>query len=205
MENWKISDSGHSTGAGKLLMLLLKLRLGFSFVALMFSIVELTVPAIYQLLVTLDGLQAMVAFLVILSSSLTFLVWLHRFHADLKEVFPEYPITPWGAIARFVIPFYSLWGIWKTLSTFADRLLPEGGDLTSLSHQLRSCIPFLYAFTIISNTLGRIILSSNSREPVSPWLSFLASTVEVGLVLTLLQLTKIMQSALTQKTKRALI
>ncbi|KYC36149.1 hypothetical protein WA1_41155 [Scytonema hofmannii PCC 7110] len=205
MENWKISASCHSTGAGKLLMLLLKLRLGFSFVALVFSIVEVTVPSIYKLFITLDGLQAMVAFLVILSSSLVFLVWLHRFHADLKDVFSEYPITPWGAIARFVIPFYSLWGIWKTLSTFADRLLPEGGDLTSLSHQLRSCIPLLYAFTIISNTLGRIILNSNSQEQVSPWVSFSASAVEVCLVMTLLQLTKTMQTALAQKTKRALI
>ncbi|KAF3888761.1 MULTISPECIES: hypothetical protein [Nostocales] len=204
MENWKISASSHSTGAGKLLVLLLKFRLGFSFVALVFSIVEIAIPSLYKLVVMLDGLQAMVAFLVILSSSLVFLIWLHRFHADLKDVFPEYPITPWGAIARFIIPIYSLWGIWNTLSTFADRLLPEGGDLRSLSERLRSCIPLFYVFTIASNALARIMLS-NPQRPVSPWVSFLSSAVEVGLVITLLQLTKTMQTALTQKTKRALI
>ena len=51
-----------------------------------------------------------------------FLIWFYRLQKTLKAVFPRYPITPWGAVARFALPFYNVWGIWTILAAIAHHL-----------------------------------------------------------------------------------
>lgn len=56
------------------------------------------------------------------------LIWLYRLHASLRITERNYPISPWGAIARFIIPFYSFWGIWNIFATLAQQFKLQGSQ-----------------------------------------------------------------------------
>ncbi|MDZ8188923.1 MAG: DUF4328 domain-containing protein [Nostoc sp. ChiSLP02] len=201
------AESMKSVGVGKLLVRLLWVVLGIGLVSTVFSLLDVVAQPLYRLLALLDGMVSIVAFIVSLVSGVVFLIWLHRLHADLKNLFHEYPITPGGAIARFIIPIYSLWGIANTLSTFADRFKGEGGDLTSLSEKVRGLIAPLYTFMIGSNFVNRIAMRQAAKNPEDrfvPIYFLLSCILDVCLTVILLQLAKTMRTAITQKAKRAI-
>ncbi|WP_414567373.1 DUF4328 domain-containing protein [Nostoc sp. CCY 9925] len=207
MNNLNDAESLKSASVGRFLVRLLWVVLGIGLVSTLFSLLQVIAQPVYQLLAFLDGLVSIVSLIVGVVSIIVFLVWLHRLHADLKNLFHEYPISPGGAIARFLIPIYSLWGIANTLSTFADRFKGEGGDLTSLSEKVRSLIAPLYGFMIGSNAVGRIAFTQAAKNPEDKFLPiwFLLSCIlDVGLTTILLQLAKTMRTAITQKAKRAI-
>lgn len=198
------ASSLKSTGVCKLLISLFWVRLGFAIVTTLFSVIEVALPSLYQIITVIDGLQAIGVLVINLSSAIVFIIWIHRIHADLKNLFTDYPITPGGALARFLIPFYNIWGIWNTLSTFAEWFNKEGGDLISLSNKLKSLIPFLYAFTFISRGLDRILFRQAFSEQgeIDPILLLISCVVDVGLAVALLLVSKTMGKILTQKVKR---
>ncbi|PHJ61423.1 hypothetical protein VF14_30620 [Nostoc linckia z18] len=207
MNNLNDAESLKSAGVGRLLVRLLSVVLGVGLVSTLFSLLQVIAQPLYQLLAFLDGLISIISLILGVTSVIVFLIWLHRLHADLKNLFQEYPISPGGAIARFLIPIYSLWGIANTLSTFADRFKDEGGDLTSLSEKVRSLIAPLYGLMIGSNTVGRIAFTEAAKNPNDKFLPvwFLLSCIlDVGLTAILLQLAKTMRTAITQKAKRAI-
>jgi hypothetical protein len=207
MNNLNDAESLKSAGVGRLLVRLLWVVLGVGLVSTLFSLLQVIAQPLYQLLAFLDGLISIISLILGVTSVIVFLIWLHRLHADLKNLFQEYPISPGGAIARFLIPIYSLWGIANTLSTFADGFKNEGGDLTSLSEKVRSLIAPLYGLMIGSNTVGRIAFTEAAKNPNDKFLPvwFLLSCIlDVGLTAILLQLAKTMRTAITQKAKRAI-
>ncbi len=196
-----------SAGVGKLLLQIFWVRLGFTVVSGLFSLLEIVAKPVYQSIAVLEGLVSLVSVIIVLVSIIILFVWLHRIHADLKNLFESYPVTPGGAVAKFLIPIYSLWGIANVLSTFADNLKPEGGDLTSLSEDVRSSIAPLYALTFISNGLGRMVFNEAVKNPESNTIAFwsLASNAaDIGLVYVLILIVRAMQKAVTRKAKRAL-
>ncbi|ACC81050.1 DUF4328 domain-containing protein [Nostoc punctiforme] len=207
MNNFNAASSLKSVGVGRLLVRLLWVLLGFGIASTLFSLLEVMAKPLYQLLTSIDKLVGIVLLFISLISIIVFLIWLYRLHADLKNLFKEYLITPGGAIARFIIPIYSLWGIANTLSTFADRFKAEGGDLTRLSEQVRSLIGPLYGFMIGSNVLNRIALRIAVKNPQDEFLPFwflLSCILELGSTAILLQLAKTMQTAIIQKAKSAI-
>ncbi|MFN6515984.1 MAG: DUF4328 domain-containing protein [Nostoc sp. CreGUA01] len=207
MNNLNDAESLKSAGVGRLLVRILWVVLGIGLLSTLFSLLQVIAQPVYQLLALLDGMVSIISLILGVTSVIVFLVWLHRLHADLKNLFHEYPISPGGAIARFIIPLYSLWGIANTLSTFADRFKGEGGDLTSLSEKVRSLIAPLYGLMIGSNAVGRIAFTQAAKNPEDKFLPvwFLLSCIlDVGLTAILLQLAKTMQTAITQKAKRAI-
>ncbi|MEH1938780.1 MAG: DUF4328 domain-containing protein [Nostoc sp.] len=207
MNNFNATSSLKSAGVGRLLVRLLWVVLGFGIVSTLLSLLEVIAKPVYRLLASLDGLVSIVSFFINLISIVVFMIWLYRLHADLRNLFKEYPITPGGAIARFLIPIYSFWGIANTLSTFADRFKVEGGDLTSLSEEVRSLIGPLYGFMIGSNILNRIALKEAVKNPEDEFLPFwflFSCILDLGLTAILLQLAKTMRTAIIQKAKRAI-
>ncbi|QLE51233.1 DUF4328 domain-containing protein [Nostoc sp. C057] len=207
MNNFNAVISLKSASIGRLLVRLLWVLLGFGVASTLLSLLQLIAKPLYQLLASLDALISIVTLLFSLTSIIVFMIWLYRLHADLRDIFKEYPITPGGAIARFLIPIYSLWGIANTLSTFADRFKGEGEDLTRLSEQVRSLIGPLYGCMIGSNLLNRLAFTEAVKNPEDKFLPFwflFSCILDLGLTAILLQLAKTMQTAITQKAKSAI-
>jgi hypothetical protein len=207
MNNFNAVISLKSASIGRLLVRLLWVLLGFGVASTLLSLLQLIAKPLYQLLASLDALISILTLLFSLTSIIVFMIWLYRLHADLRDIFKEYPITPGGAIARFLIPIYSLWGIANTLSTFADRFKGEGEDLTRLSEQVRSLIGPLYGCMIGSNLLNRLAFTEAVKNPEDKFLPFwflFSCILDLGLTAILLQLAKTMQTAITQKAKSAI-
>jgi hypothetical protein len=207
MNNFNTVISLKSAGIGRLLVRLLWVLLGFGVASTLLSLLQVIAKPLYELLASLDALLSIVTLLFSLISIIVFMIWLYRLHADLKDIFKEYPITPGGAIARFLIPIYSLWGIANTLSTFADRFKGEGEDLTRLSEQVRSLIGPLYGCMIGSNLVNRLAFTEAVKNPEDKFLPFwflFSCILDLGLTAILLQLAKTMRTAITQKAKSAI-
>ncbi|NEU82800.1 DUF4328 domain-containing protein [Nostoc sp. UIC 10630] len=207
MNNFNTVISLKSAGIARLLVRLLWVLLGFGVASTVLSLLQVIAKPLYGLLASLDALLSIVTLLFSLISIIVFMIWLYRLHADLKDIFKEYPITPGGAIARFLIPIYSLWGIANTLSTFADRFKGEGEDLTRLSEQVRSLIGPLYGCMIGSNLVNRLAFTEAVKNPEDKFLPFwflFSCILDLGLTAILLQLAKTMRTAITQKAKSAI-
>lgn len=132
---------------------------------------------------------------------LIILVWLHRLHASLRTIFSEYPITPWGAIARFAIPFYSFWGIWNVLATLANCLKSQEGELARRGASLLRWLPWLYLSLITSNLLNQIYLLQlrhASQDDYSPWFFVVKNSASLFLSIVWLQIVRIISKAIAQ-------
>jgi Domain of unknown function (DUF4328) len=206
MSNFNAASSLKSAAVSSFLVRLLWVLVGVGIISTFFTLLAVIAQPLYQMLASVDGLLSIISLLISVISIIIFLIWLHRIHADLKHLFPEYPITPGGAIARFLIPIYSLWGIANTLSTFAEKFQVEGGDLTSSSEQVKSLIAPLYGFMIGSRALSRIVFEAakNPEDKFMPVWLLLSCFFDLGFTIVLLQLTKTMRTAVTQKAKRAI-
>jgi hypothetical protein len=181
-----------SVNLSKLLIQLLWILLIQGGLSIFLSLVGLMLPTrsnsfFINSIVALDGLQTILRlilyYLVVLVMAL---VWLHKVHHDLRSLYGSYSITPGEALARFMIPFYNLWGIGNTLTTMASQFKSE--TLTAANGQsLASFVPFLYATLIFSNFLNRLALqqafSSNGANPV-----LLLGTAIVDTALTFVEL-----------------
>jgi hypothetical protein len=130
-----------------------------------------------------------------------FLVWLHRLHASLGRIFNPYPISPWGAVARFAIPFYSLWGIGNALTTLANQFKSRGGELIRWGAALKGWIPWFYVSLITSNVMSRIYwnqVRNYGEDNLSPWF-FLANTgTALACSVVWLQIVRIISKGMSQ-------
>jgi len=70
------------------------------------------------------------------------LVWLHRIHASLQNLMGQYPISPRGAVLRFLLPIYNIWGIGRTWLTLAHQLAQS--QLKQPSRLLQRLTVWLY-------------------------------------------------------------
>ncbi|MEQ8382610.1 MAG: hypothetical protein RH949_09600 [Coleofasciculus sp. A1-SPW-01] len=132
------------------------------------------------------------------------LVWLHRVHAYLRSHEPDYPITPWGAVARFAIPFYSLWGIWNTLNTLAQRLKQEA-KLAHLGTSLSRWIPWLYITLFGSNILDQMYwhgVNNGNQNSFYPWLFFAYASTTLFLSLVWLKIVRIIWQVIAKTGNR---
>ena len=44
-------------------------------------------------------------------------------YSDLNKIFGAYSISPEGAIVRYLVPIFNIWGIWFIFNTLSVRLL----------------------------------------------------------------------------------
>lgn len=160
---------------------------------------------IHRLVIIIDSFYDPLEFIVDWTYTIVFvliLVWLHRVHAYLRTTEPDYPITPWGAVARFVIPFYSLWGMWNTLNTLAKRFKSRGGTVGNRGASLIWWIPLFYFTWIGSNLLDRIYwygVRNAGSEDFSPWLFLIKNSAYLFFSLVWLQIVRIINQAITQE------
>ena len=127
------------------------------------------------------------------------LVWLYRLHASLKTIFSGYPIRPWGAVIRFIIPFYSLWGIWNIFETLANRLKAQEGDLVRLGTSVRRWLLWFYVSMIGSNLLNQIYLFEYRKGlegNLSPWFFVAKNSAALLLAVAWLQIVRLISKAM---------
>lgn len=125
------------------------------------------------------------------ATALFMLLWLHQFHTKLRRVFSDYPISPWGAVARFAIPFYNVWGIWNLFTTLARRLDIESAP-SPTGKRLRRWLPIFYASFIASNGLRQVywmhIDPTTDQTELAVWLYVLRNAVALLLSIAWLKL-----------------
>ena len=118
----KISSSLKSAGIAKVIIPMLKVLIGFFGLSVLFALLRLILPGIYQGVEIVDGFQTLVGFALYLVMIISALVWIFKLHQDFRVLYENYPISPGKSLACFMIPIYSLWGIWHTLSTMAKKV-----------------------------------------------------------------------------------
>jgi hypothetical protein len=149
-------------------------------------------------------------YLILFIQRVTFFIWIYRLHTDLKNIFYDYPITPIGAVFRYLFPIF-LWGIWNTLSTFANRLQNEAVSLTDIAEKIR--ILTIYSYVLISIFFTIYLFSNNNLlkyiNPtttsklleISPFLYFFEVLINVSTNLVDLLLVKTITQAIIRKLK----
>jgi len=203
----------------------LGLQIGFDSLFVIYTVVWATSYYIYNLLGVADAtgfLVYLIRYLVIAIDSLwnpleitsiwiyrvtvvITLVWLHRLHASLRTTFSGYPIQPWGAVARFIIPFYSLWGIWNIFATLANRLESQQGDLLRFGTSLRRWLLWFYLSMIGSNLLNQIYLFQYRRalvENFSPWFFVAKNGAALLFAIVWLQIVRLSNKAIANLMAR---
>ncbi|MEG3978772.1 hypothetical protein QT970_29785 [Microcoleus sp. herbarium8] len=204
MKNSDAATPLKSHGVSRLLMQFAWANVSLNIVSLLLTSVKAIAATIEAPLQGLQQILLIVTILVALILFVLFLVWLYRLHVDLKVLFNDYPITPGGAMARFLIPIYSIWGIWNALSTFANRFNQEGGELAKFAEYINPLIGGFYALTIASNMLNREFSRMQRQSPeIEPlWLFLLNDVVGLGLSVMLLLMVKSMSSAVVAKARQ---
>lgn len=203
MNNFDAATPLKSQGVSRLLMQFLWANLSLAIISLIFSLVKVIAPTISEALQGLQEILLFVALFIGLVALVLWLVWLYRLHVDLKVLFKDYPITPGGAIARFLIPIYSFWGIWNTLSTFGNTFKQEGGEFTQWAEQLDPLIGGFYALTIGSNILNReMSRMQRQNSEIEPFWFLVSDVVSVFLSFVVLQMVKVMKSAIAEKARQ---
>jgi hypothetical protein len=206
MNNFNSLPNIRSVGLAKASIQTLKIRLGMAIASTIFSLIELISKTLYKNFVLINGFISFVSFFVDIVTLIIFFVWLYRIHVDLQNLFDDYSITPVGSIARFLIPFYHIWGIANTFNTFANKFEPEGGDLSQFGKTVRLLIIPFYCCIFGSNEISHFTVPefiANPENPSLPMMFFISAILDVGWSFVLLSITKAMQSAVNQKAKRA--
>ncbi|CBN58694.1 MULTISPECIES: DUF4328 domain-containing protein [Kamptonema] len=203
MNNFDAATPLKSQGVSRLLTQFLWANLSLAIISLIFSLLKVIAPTISEALQGLQEILLFVALFIGLVALVLWLVWLYRLHVDLKVLFKDYPITPGGALARFLIPIYSFWGIWNTLSTFGNTFKQEGGELVKWAEQLDPLIGGFYALTIGSNILNReMSRMQRQNSEIEPLWFLVSDIVSVFLSVVVLQMVKVMKSAIAEKARQ---
>ena len=194
-----------SKGIGQKLITLLWVGLALSAVSLAFSLLEVSASSIYYAnLELIDGLVALFILPITLVIIILFLIWMYRLHFDLSNIFPGYPISPGGALARLIIPIYNIWGIWNTFATIAEHFKREAEPgVTHAGESLRFWLPLFYIAIIASNITGRLALRGTfSSGDVAPILFLAQAISDVFLSVVWLQMARIIFSGTNNLDKR---
>lgn len=117
----------------------------------------------YLQIASIDVFLGFIFGIVFIMLGFIYLIWLFKIHKDLKSMNPAYPITPWGAIARVLIPFYNLVGLWSVYSTM-DRHFKKYDDTKSSGSRLMIYVPIYYVLHLGVNGLDRLLTRSYAQE-----------------------------------------
>jgi len=186
MSNEANSASLISGKTANLLLQTLKAMIGLSCVSVFFSVLNMILPHVYENLVAVDAVISIGAFVINVSVIIIFLVWMFKLHKDFANIYGNYPITPGTALARLMVPFYNLWGIWNVYSTMAKQFISEA-KTKGFGQKVQSLIPLIYIAGIISNILNRLSLkvafNQNMQDSTAAVIFLAVAVADLVLVL----------------------
>ncbi|WP_134687398.1 DUF4328 domain-containing protein [Brevibacillus migulae] len=163
-----------SIGIGKFLFIFLCVGIVLSFLLALCSLAYAIDPEWFlDYVETVEiGISILSIFLLIVTFAL-FFIWIFRVHRDFKQISDSYPVTPWGALARILIPIYNLVGLWTIYRDMAHFLIArESKELRSQGWKLKSMIPYYYFPIFVQNILNRIIFRSDERLAILEIVAF---------------------------------
>jgi Ca2+/Na+ antiporter len=193
-----------SANIGKLLIWFFWVVIGIYLFEFLLSILQVTHLSPEKQLSIFDNYLSRPILVLSLCQMVLFLVWLYRLHQDLNNVFEYYPISPTAAAVRYLVPFYNIWGVWNTLSTFANHFIRDSGNLPQLAKKVRSLIPCLYIAIALSIGLGfwEYNLENAGEKLVN--LPVFTSFCDLAVAVIDLLLVQTMVQAISQKVKRVI-
>ena len=145
---------------GKYLFVFLIVGLASSGVSLLFSLVEAwNEPFYIEFVLDLDIAVGIFTSIAAIIATILFLGWIYRVHKEYKEISPDYPVTPGGALCRIMIPFYNIVGLWTIYSNMSRFLIQYDTSVENHGKRLRMFIPYYYFSHMIYSVLNRRLLT----------------------------------------------
>ncbi|MGO0061181.1 DUF4328 domain-containing protein [Brevibacillus fluminis] len=193
-----------SERTGKFLYLLLIVGLICSCISLICSTVHAwNEDVYYDSIEWFDTALALFNIAISLLSIVFFLVWIYRFHADLFQLDATYPISSGGALARIIIPFYNIVGLWTVYSTLANYWINQSEQTRAYGRQLKWFIPFYYFGQMVNNGLNRIMMRSDTPSlTLELWTIGTEVFVSIMYVGMFMAMTKGLRESLAKKESK---
>ena len=190
------ANSLKSTGISKLLIVLLQIRLVIAIIPIVFHIIPALLANVDSVNILIGfSLQISLSLLMLIVSSIVFIIWIYRIHIDLKNLFTDYPITPGGALTRILVPLYNVWAFPNTIYTFAEWFGEQGSVFKPVDRKLKFLIRMFYGFILAS-----FMLNDNSSISVSADIKpILLILLDVAWKVLGLILVKTMQNTVIKK------
>ncbi|MFC1834515.1 hypothetical protein ACFL2Q_07250 [Thermodesulfobacteriota bacterium] len=134
--------------------------------------------------------------LLMLVEIIFFIIWAYKVAEDMPRFAYEFPITPGGALARILIPFYNLWGIGNLFNTIGKQIEQWGihhrvPEVRDNGASVQKWVIYFYIALVVTWLLQIIALvvgfamGSSSGEPntgamiliyITSWVSILLAT-----------------------------
>lgn len=152
-----------SQKTGNVLKVFLKAFLVISVLSIITTLFYVYNYDVYLKIERFDAFIMVFSFILLIMTYVTYLIWLFKVHKDLKQLNPDYHVSPWGAIARVAIPFYCLYGLWNVYSTM-HRYFSERTSTVGFGSKLHTYLPIYYFLFIISNGVSRYVSAAGSEQ-----------------------------------------
>ena len=121
--------------------------------------------------------SSILLFLASVAFQVVYLVWVYKYHKDLKFHFNNYPVTPGQALARRLIPLLNIWGIWNYHTQLTKRLR-EYPDLAGFARPINVLLILFYLFTFFSD-----IFIQGDFSAAFSYLKEASAAVQIGRVI----------------------
>jgi len=194
-----------SENTGHRLDKVLRATLVTAIISVLFSLVEVFSPKTYVNLELADGLVALVYLLLLVVALVLGLIWVYKLHKDLPKVFSSYKISPGQALARFMIPFYNVWGIANVVSEMSNQFKKAGGSVQRSGTSLHTLLVALYIVWAGEYLLTRLYFIPVLRGTMESVPGLLLAGAGIDAILTYVLLKMVMTIRAVMTTKQAKI
>ncbi|SIS63574.1 hypothetical protein [Salimicrobium flavidum] len=167
---------------------------------LIVNIVIGSVVGLGEAFLAYDGVVALVLGANVLIYTVIYLFWLHKVHGDLRELDETYPITPGGALARVLIPFYNIYGLWNIYSTMAGYFKKNTQE-QDIGQKLAYYTP-IYYILYFGTTLFNYTLENSSPESTFSFVWFISYVGDAALVVMFILIIKAVSTGLTRLSEQ---
>ncbi|WP_156822870.1 hypothetical protein [Gracilibacillus lacisalsi] len=176
-----------SKATGNMLKGLLTIGVVLSITLVFTTFFDIYYYDLYQSFISEIDLVISIIYLVLwLITVVFYLVWIHKVHQDLKRFNSQYPITPGGALARIIIPFYNIYGLWNVFSTMRNYF-KEYSSTLKLAQIMTTLIPFYYILYWATNVLNQLV---SRNQIINNHVIFSSYVLDTVLVVIYLFMTK---------------
>ncbi|MCA0987330.1 hypothetical protein [Guptibacillus algicola] len=161
---------------------------------LMINVFIAQVVGVGDSFINYDAVVALVLGVNVLIYTIIYLVWLHKVHNDLREMDSSYPITPGGALARVMVPFYNLYGLWNVYATMATHF-KESASSHEAGKKLAIYTPIYYFLYLITGFMNSYISFQSDYDPFS-FIWLLTYIGDAALVISYILIIKVVTTGL---------